>query len=261
MIGLHLERQDLKAIMRESRICWFVVLLAKKEDFLKAPDNGGPKATKGVVVSASMLSADFANLSASVGAVEAAGADWLHVDVMDGCFVPSITVGPVVIAGIKKCTRLVLDVHLMVKAPASHLRSVIDAGADIITVHAESDVHLYRFVREVKSHGKKVGVSLVPKTHHSALEYVIHELDLVLVMSVDPGFGGQEFLTSQLRKIEKIRTMVEKYSLQTKISVDGGVTTENVGSIVNAGADVVVVGTSLFKSANMCKVVQTLKSF
>ncbi|KAF2282185.1 hypothetical protein GH714_043009 [Hevea brasiliensis] len=226
--------------MRESRICWFVVLLAKKEDFLKAPDNGGPKATKGVVVSASMLSADFANLSASVGAVEAAGADWLHVDVMDGCFVPSITVGPVVIAGIKKCTRLVLDVHLMVKAPASHLRSVIDAGADIITVHAESDVHLYRFVREVKSHGKKVGVSLVPKTHHSALEYVIHELDLVLVMSVDPGFGGQEFLTSQLRKIEKIRTMVEKYSLQTKISVDGGVTTENVGSIVNADLEVIL---------------------
>ncbi len=246
--------------MRESRVCWLVVLLAKKEDFLKTP-NGGPEAAKGVVVSASILSADFANLSASVAAVEAAGVDWLHVDVMDGCFVPNLTVGPVVIAGIKKCTRLVLDVHLMVQTPALHLRSVIDAGADIITVHAESDVHLYRFVREVKSHGKKVGVSLVPKTHHSALEYVIHELDLVLVMSVDPGFGGQEFLTSQLRKIEKIRTMVEKYSLPTKISVDGGVTTENVGSIVNAGADVVVVGTSLFKSANMYKVVQALKSF
>ncbi|MCU7611134.1 ribulose-phosphate 3-epimerase [Anaplasma capra] len=220
-----------------------------------------PKATKATVVSASILSADFANLSSSVAAVEAAGADWLHIDVMDGCFVPSLTFGPVVIAGIKQCTNLVLDVHLMVKSPACHLQGVIDAGADIVTVHAESDVHLHRFVKEVKACGKKVGVSLVPKTHHSALEYIIHELDLVLVMSVDPGFGGQEFLASQLRKIEAIREMIEKYSLSTKISVDGGVTTENAGSVMSAGADVVVVGTSLFKSGNMFEVVRTLKSF
>ncbi|MGN7678662.1 MAG: ribulose-phosphate 3-epimerase [Anaplasma sp.] len=234
-------------------------MLVKKEDF-RGVQSGDGFDSAGVVVSASVLSADFANLSSSISAAEDAGADWLHVDVMDGCFVPAITMGPVVIAGMRKCTNMPLDVHLMVSTPACHLQSIIDAGADIITVHAESNVHLHRFVRKVKASGKKVGVSLVPKTHHSVLEYIIDELDLVLVMTVDPGFGGQGFLASQLRKIEKIRQMVEGNSLRTRISVDGGVTTENARSIISAGADVVVVGTALFTSANMGNVVQVLKS-
>ena len=213
-----------------------------------------------VIVSASLLSADFSNLRASIEAVELAGADWIHVDVMDGCFVPSLTIGPVVISGIRSCTNMVLDVHLMVNSPADHLQSVIDAGADIVTVHLESEVHLYRFIDRVKQCGRKVGVSIVPKTHPSVLEYVINDIDMVLVMSVDPGFGGQKFITSQLEKISNIRKMINDKSLNTKIAVDGGVSLSNAPDIITAGADILVMGTALFRAQDMAGTVKSLKS-
>ncbi|SCV62181.1 Ribulose-phosphate 3-epimerase [Anaplasma phagocytophilum] len=236
-------------------------MLAKKEDFHTFGNGVGSAGTGGVVVSASMLSADFSNLREEIAAVSTAGADWLHIDVMDGCFVPSLTMGPVVISGIRKCTNMFLDVHLMINRPGDHLESVVDAGADMITVHAESEVHLCRLIKQIKLYGKKVGVSIVPKTHHSVLEYIINDLDVVLVMSVDPGFGGQAFLEPQLKKIEHIRKMIEKSSSTAKIAVDGGVSTDNARDVIEAGADILVVGTALFAADDMSKVVRTLKSF
>ncbi|MDB1135498.1 ribulose-phosphate 3-epimerase [Candidatus Anaplasma sp. TIGMIC] len=236
-------------------------MLAKKEDFYTASFCGNvPRKSEGTIVSASVLAADFSDLRASVLEVDTAGADWLHIDVMDGCFVPSLTMGPVVISGIRKCTNMFLDVHLMVRNPGDHLQSIVDAGADMVTVHTESETHLCRLVQQIKLHGKKVGVSVVPKTHHSALEYIIHDLDVVLVMSVDPGFGGQAFLDSQLKKIEQIRKMIDQNSLNTMIAVDGGVSSANAKAIVDAGADILVVGTALFSAADMNKFVKDLKS-
>ena len=241
-------------------LSWLISLLAKREDFCTSfsGDVLG-KTGSGVIVSASILSADFSNLGESIRLVDVAGADWLHIDVMDGSFVPNITLGPVVISSIRKCTNMFLDVHLMVDSPGNHIQSVVDSGADMITIHAESEVHLCRLVKQIKLYGKKAGVSIVPKTHHSVLEYIIHDLDVVLVMSVDPGYGGQEFLDSQLGKIEKIREMIEQSSLNTKIAVDGGVSPKNAKSIVAAGADILVVGSALFSAENMCEVVRNLK--
>ena len=236
-------------------------MLAKKEDFRMSSGVGFPGGTEGPIISASVLAADFSDLKGSISAAANAGADWLHIDVMDGCFVPSLTMGPVVIAGMRKCTDMFLDVHLMVKSPGCHIQSVVDAGADMITVHAESEVHLCRLVNQIKLYGKKVGVSLVPKTHHGVLEYVIHDLDVVLVMTVDPGYGGQEFLDAQLKKIENIRAMINKNSLHTKIAVDGGISTKNAQAVLEAGADILVVGTALFGAPNMGETVRVLKSF
>ncbi|WP_169193512.1 ribulose-phosphate 3-epimerase [Anaplasma platys] len=236
-------------------------MLAKKEDFRVSYGGGFPGGAEGPIVSASVLAADFSDLKSSISAVAAAGADWLHIDVMDGCFVPNLTMGPVVISGMRKCTDMFLDVHLMVKSPGCHLQGVVGAGADMITVHAESEVHLCRLVNQIKLYGKKVGVSLVPKTHHSVLEYIIHDLDVVLVMTVDPGYGGQEFLDAQLKKIENIRAMISENSLHTKIAVDGGISTKNAQAVIDAGADILVVGSALFGSSNMGETIRALKSF
>ncbi|KJV69327.1 ribulose-phosphate 3-epimerase [Candidatus Neoehrlichia lotoris str. RAC413] len=213
-----------------------------------------------VKVSASILSADFANLGQSIKLVTEAGVDYIHIDVMDGNFVSNITIGPSVVSSIRKYTNLLFDVHLMINSPSRYIGNFVDAGADIITVHAESEVHLHHVIQKIKSYGKRVGISLVPTSHYSVLEYVIRDIDLVLVMSVDPGFGGQKFLCSQLEKIEKIRDMIKNLSLGTKIAVDGGITIENYKSVVKAGADILIVGSTLFNADNMLNVVKTLKS-
>ncbi|UTO56776.1 ribulose-phosphate 3-epimerase [Neoehrlichia mikurensis] len=213
-----------------------------------------------VKVAASILSADFANLGQSIKLVTEAGVDYIHIDVMDGNFVSNITIGPAVISSIRKYTNLLFDVHLMINSPSNYIEEFVNAGSDIITVHAESEIHLYNVIQKIKSYGKRVGISLVPTSHYSMLEYIIADIDLVLVMSVNPGFGGQKFLCSQLEKIEKIRNMIEKLSLNTKIAVDGGITVENYKSVVEAGANILIVGSTLFNAANMLNVVKTLKS-
>ncbi|RZB12758.1 ribulose-phosphate 3-epimerase [Ehrlichia minasensis] len=213
-----------------------------------------------VEVSSSILSADFANLSKSIEVLENASVDYIHIDVMDGNFVPNITIGPVVVSAIRKCTEIPFDVHLMINSPSNYIEPFIDAGADMITVHAESEVHLDRVIKKIKSYGKGAGLSLVPTSHHNILEYIIFELDLVLIMTVNPGFGGQQFIVSQLDKISRIRDMIEKYSLKTKIAVDGGINIHNAKSVIEAGADILVVGSAIFNAENILDYVQALKS-
>jgi ribulose-phosphate 3-epimerase len=199
------------------------------------------------LIAPSILSADFAKLGDEVRAIDEAGADWIHIDVMDGHFVPNLTIGPGVVKALRPHSAKPFDVHLMISPVDPYLDAFAEAGADIITVHPEAGPHLHRTVQRVKGLGKKAGVSLNPATPAKALDYVLEEIDLVLVMSVNPGFGGQKFISSQLRKIEAIASRIAKENLAAKIEVDGGIDPETAPLAVGAGANVLVAGTAAFR--------------
>ena len=204
-------------------------------------------ATSPVRIAPSILSADFARLGEEVAAIEAAGADWVHVDVMDGHFVPNITIGPAVVKALRPHSTLPFDVHLMISPVDGFLDAFAEAGADIITVHPEAGAHVHRTVQRIKALGKLAGISLNPATPAKMLDYLIDDIDLVLVMSVNPGFGGQSFITSQLRKIEAVRKMIDKSGRDIRLEVDGGIDTATAPLAIAAGADVLVAGTATFR--------------
>lgn len=211
-----------------------------------------------VKIAPSILSADFARLGEEIRAIEAAGADYVHVDVMDGHFVPNLTFGPPIISSIRKTTALPFDVHLMIDPAQPYLETYAQAGADIITVHAEADKHLDRSLQVIRNAGKKAGVSLNPATPESAIEYLLDKLDLVLVMSVNPGFGGQSFLASQVEKIRRLRAMIGERPIE--LEVDGGINPETAGEVVAAGANVLVAGSAVFKGDDYAANVRAIRA-
>ncbi|MBA4748695.1 MAG: ribulose-phosphate 3-epimerase [Sphingopyxis sp.] len=206
-----------------------------------------PTAPSPIRIAPSILSADFARLGEEVAAIEAAGADWVHVDVMDGHFVPNLTIGPAVVKALRPHSKLPFDVHLMISPVDGFLDAFAEAGADIITVHPEAGPHVHRTVQRIKALGKLAGISLNPATPAKMLDYLIDDIDLVLVMSVNPGFGGQSFITSQLKKIEAVRKMIDKSGRDIRLEVDGGIDAATAPLAIAAGADVLVAGTATFR--------------
>jgi len=212
-----------------------------------------------IKIAPSILSADFAALGHDIARVEAGGADQLHVDVMDGRFVPNITIGPVVVAAIRKRTRLPLDVHLMIVEPERYIPEFVAAGADMVTVHAEACPHLQRTLAQIRELGARAGVALNPSTPPDALEYVLDDLDLVLVMSVNPGFGGQTFIPSTHRKIRDIRVLLGDRHRRVEVSVDGGVKADLAKALANAGASTLVAGSAIFGAADPAAAVRAIR--
>lgn len=211
------------------------------------------------MLSASILSADFGRLREEVQAIEAAGADWIHVDVMDGHFVPNITIGPDVVHAIKRATSLPLDVHLMIERPELYLKAFVDAGADWLGVHVEAAPHLHRLVQNIKELGVRATVSFNPATPLCAVEHVLTDVDMVLLMTVNPGFGGQQFIASMLPKIAECRRMIDKSQRPVILEVDGGVHSGTIDALVEAGVDVFVAGSAAFKGSDYVANVRALK--
>ncbi len=211
-------------------------------------------------IAPSILSADFGRLAEEIAAVEAAGADWIHIDVMDGHFVPNITIGPGVVAALRKTTKLPFDVHLMIENPEQYIDAFAAAGSDVITVHVEAARHLHRTVTRIKELGVKAGVSLNPATPLSLLEPILTELDLLLIMTVNPGFGGQKFISSVLPKIKTAKDILSYLSPQIVIEVDGGITLDNIRTVSDAGADIMVAGAAVFGSENYLWTINAMKT-
>ena len=207
----------------------------------------------------SLLSADFLRLAEEIARVEAAGADWLHLDIMDGHFVPNLTFGPPVVAAIRKISKLPLDVHLMVSNPAALVEQFAEAGADYLTVHVETEPHLHRLVNRIRELGVKPAVTLNPATSVDLLDEILSEVDMVLVMSVNPGFGGQKFIPASLDKIRRLRQKLKRLDRQVLIEVDGGVNQETAPQLIEAGVDVLVAGSAVFGSADMKATIAALK--
>ena len=210
-------------------------------------------------ISPSILSADFSRLKEEVQAVEKAGADYIHVDVMDGHFVPNITIGGVVVESLRKMTSLPLDVHLMIQNPDEFLTAFVEAGAGILTVHVEACPHLHRTLTEIKKRGARAGVSLNPATPLCLIEPALEYADLVLVMTVNPGFGGQEFIPAMLPKIKQLRSLIDRKGWNLELEVDGGIKVDNIGAVAKAGAQVFVSGSGIFKTSDYGKTITAMR--
>ena len=212
-----------------------------------------------VKIAPSILSADFSRLGEEVAAAEKAGADLIHVDVMDGHFVPNITIGPLVVKAVKEAVSIPLDMHLMIEDPDKYVKDFADSGADIITVHEEASVHLHRSIQNIKECGVKAAVSLNPATPVSHIELILPYVDMVLIMSVNPGFGGQSFIPEMLPKIKQLKDIINKNKYQIEIEVDGGVKVDNVAEVAGAGADIVVMGSAFYNSDNYAETVKAVR--
>ena len=207
----------------------------------------------------SILSADFARLLEDVKKVEKAGCEYLHIDVMDGHFVPNITLGPAIVKSLRKDVNMVFDAHLMIENPDNYIKEFADAGCDIIVVHQEACTHLHRTIQNIKSHGVKAGVALNPATPIETIKYVLEDVDMVLLMSVNPGFGGQSYIPVVKEKIKELKALIDEMNLDIDIEVDGGVKPSNIAEVVNAGANVIVAGSAIFNAGNIDEAVKSLR--
>lgn len=212
-----------------------------------------------IKIAPSILSADFSKLGEEILRIEKAGADLVHIDVMDGHFVPNITIGPPVVKSLKKVTGLLFDVHLMIENPDSYIDAFVDAGADIISVHAEACRHLHRTIQKIKQLGKKAAVALNPATPLSSIEWVLDDVDMVLIMSVNPGFGGQKYIEGITRKTESLKSLIKTRGCNIDIEVDGGIDTSNIYDVTKAGANVIVSGSTIFSAKDTVKIIKELK--